>query len=110
DLNTYKQASMTFDVIGNYVIQVSFDGQNWETVEDWSQLGGPVGNLADGTYVGGASNRTDVTVNANNYDASATAKYMYVRLGSCYMNTAQHPGGDHGGSIYSYTLTYLTPA
>ena len=110
DLNTYKQASMTFDVIGNYVIQVSFDGKTWETVENWADKGAPVGNLADGTYVPGASNRTDVTVNANNYDASATAQYMYVRLGSCYMNTAQHPGGDHGGSIYSYTLTYLTPA
>ncbi|MBR4868787.1 MAG: hypothetical protein IKU10_06485, partial [Clostridia bacterium] len=110
DLNTYKQASMTFDVICNYKIQVSFDGTTWKTVEDWSELGGPVGTLADGSYVGGASNRTDVTVNANNYDESATADYMYVRLGSCYMFSEQHPGGDHGGGIYSYTLTYLTPA
>ncbi len=111
DLNTYKQASMTLDIFGNYTVAVSFNGTSWTTVADWSKEGkGPVGNLADGTYVPGASNRTDVTVNANDYDASATSRYMYVKLGSCYMNTAQHPGGDHGGSTYSYTLTYLTPA
>ncbi len=110
DLNTYKQASMTFDVLANYHIMVSFDGQNWDTVENWADKGGPLGNLADGSYVSAASNRTDVTVNANNYDASATSQYMHVKLTSCYMFTPEHPGGDHGGQIYSYTLTYLTPA
>ncbi len=110
DLDTYKQATMTFDVIGNYHFLISFDGKNWETVENWADIGGPVGNLSDGTYVSGASNRADVTINSNNYDAASKADYMYVKLTSCYMFTPEHPGGDHGGQIYNYTLTYLTPA
>ncbi|MBQ6819060.1 MAG: hypothetical protein IJP35_05585 [Clostridia bacterium] len=110
DLNTYKQAAMTFDILANYHVLVSFDGNNWTTVENWADKGGPVGNLADGSYVPGASNRTDVTVNSNDYDGAATASHMYVKMTSCYMYTPEHPGGDHGGQIYSYTLTYLTPA
>lgn len=110
DLNTYKQAAMTFDILANYHVLVSFDGSNWTTVENWADKGGPVGNLADGSYVSGASNRTDVTVTSNDYDGAATASHMYVKLTSCYMFTPEHPGGDHGGQIYSYTLTYLTPA
>ncbi len=108
DLATYVQPSMTFDDLANYHILVSFDGQNWTTVENWAEQGPPLGILADGTVSSAAANRTDVTVNANNYDESANADYMYVKLTSCYMFTPEHPGGDHGGQIYSYTLTYLT--
>ncbi len=108
DLEQYIQASMTLDIFGNYKVEVSFDGANWKTVEDWSEGGWPVGVLADGSKVDGASNRKDLTISANSY--SEAGKYMYVKLGSCYMYTSEHPGGDHGGSIYSYTLTYLTTA
>ncbi len=108
DLEQYIQASMTLDIFGNYKVEVSFDGANWKTVADWSQEGGPVGVLADGSKVDGASNRRDLTISANSY--SEAGKYMYVKLGSCYMYTPEHPGGDHGGSVYNYTLTYLTTA
>lgn len=108
DLKEYIQASVTFDIMCNYAVYVSFDGTNWKTVENWADKGGPVGNLADGSYVSGASNRTTITVSANSY--AEADDVMYIKVGSCYMYTPEHPGGDHGANIYTYSVTYLKPA
>ncbi len=109
DLTKYLQATLSFDTFGNYVIEVSFDGQNWKVVDDYSTHGkGPVGVLPDQTKIPGDANRTNITVSANSY--AEAGNVMYIRLSSCFMNSPEHPGGDHGGSVYSYSLSYLKPA
>ncbi len=109
DLNTYKDASFTIDVLANYVVEVSFDNQNWILIEDYSKIGPPVGHLADGTFVPADRSRNSLTINATDYQQAASAQAMYVRLSSCYMNSPDHPNTGHGGTTYGYNITYLAP-
>ena len=109
DLNTYKDASFSIDVLANYVVEVSFDNQNWILIEDYSTIGPPIGIQADGSFRPGDGSRTNLTINATDYQQAASAQAMYVRLSSCYMNTPDHPNTGHGGTTYGYNLTYLAP-
>ncbi len=116
DLKTYIQPSMTLDVLGNWKLDYSFDGRNWQPIDSWQNHGSPVGvvttETGETTKVDGGASRTNVTVTASDYGEFASAEAMYIRLSSCYMFDAAngHPGGDHGGIIYNYTLNYLKPA
>ncbi|MBR4867870.1 MAG: hypothetical protein IKU10_01830, partial [Clostridia bacterium] len=109
DLNTYKDPSFSIDVLANYVVEVSFDNKNWILIEDYSKIGPPVGIQADGSFVPATRSRTSLTINATDYQESANAQAMYVRLSSCYMNTPDHPNTGHGGTTYGYNITYLAP-
>ncbi len=98
DLNAYKDASMTLDVMCNYVVSVSFDNKNWLVVEDWSTIG---------EFTKVAANKKSLTVSSSSYNESNGAQYMFVKLSSCYMDSPQNPGQGWGGNVQCYTLNYL---
>ena len=103
----YKSASMTLTVRCKYVVSVSFDGQNWTTIEDYSQLPG-IGDWSEGCPAQSGSNQKALTVNSGDYEQSSTAEYMYVKLSACWMDAA-HGGGGWGGHCTNYTVNYLKP-
>ena len=81
DVSDYDGLQVEVSLSSNYVLQISPDGQNWQTVADYSKLSDV---RASGT------NSTLVNISAAAYDVSDT---LYLRLS----NTS--PTGSWGGAV-----------
>lgn len=85
DLSHLKEPSLYFQISQNYLVQVSTDGSNFETVANYMEDKGN-GIAFDGT----SPNHITLCIDGNVVDFSAP---VYVRLANC------NPSGSLGGAI-----------
>lgn len=89
DLERYPDLVAVMKICSNYLVEVSTDGENWKTIQDYGEVNG--GRMT------GTSNAATIAVDSSKY--AADAREMYVRLGSS-------GGGNWGGCIIQLDLYY----
>ena len=94
DLSQYPGAVVTFHIVQNYLAEISPDGQNWQTVADYSE-GGTVAEHTAG------KNDLALVIDTAAYGYT---EYLYFRLGDCYPKTGW------GGTLRSFDLCYSKPS
>lgn len=89
DLERYPDLVAVMKICSNYLVEVSTDGENWKTIQDYGEVSG--GRMT------GTSNAATIAVDSSKY--AAGKREMYVRLGSS-------GGGNWGGCIVQLDLYY----
>ena len=89
DLTAYPELVAVMKICSNYLVQVSTDGENWTTVQDYVEV--------NGARMQGTSNAATVAIDSTKHAPGAQA--MYVRL-------ACADGGNWGGCIVQLDLYF----
>lgn len=87
DLTNFDDPYFVFDVLYNYVVEVSSDGEHYTKVYDYRDV--------SGEYITGTSNRTDLAVFPELYDLDDE---LYVR----FSNT--DPEREYGAAVMGLTI------
>ncbi len=90
DLEKYPHAVVAFNLSQNYLLEVSTDGKNWTTVQNYE--------IANGSRINGSTNTACVAVSAEKY--AKGAQTMYVRLSNSDITQG------FGGRVSDFTLYY----
>lgn len=96
DLSDWQDATATWRIGQNYMIEISADGKAWTTLADYSE-GGTV------PWIGNASNMTDITVElfSRGCEESGAA---YIRISTPWKDKG------HGARLEYFTLNYTKAA
>ncbi len=91
DLTMFRNATISMEVLQNYLVSYSTDNKKWTVLADYSKTEGYAGTLQ------GGGNNTIVSISAN---AAGNPDVLYIRIADC--NTYD----GWGGTIKSLTITY----
>jgi hypothetical protein len=94
DLKKYPGAYMTLSISQNYLLEVSTDGENWETIQNFITV--------NGNRITAGSNAATFGIDSRLY--AKDADKMYVRLSNA------DPKQGHGGAISQYQIFYDAPS
>ncbi|MBO5897907.1 MAG: hypothetical protein J6R04_02735, partial [Clostridia bacterium] len=94
DLQKYPGAYMTLSISQNYLLEVSTDGESWETIQNFITV--------NGNRITAGSNAATFGIDSKVY--AKDADKMYVRLSNA------DPKQGHGGAITQYQIFYDAPA
>ena len=94
DLEKYPNAYMTLSISQNYLLEVSTDGESWETVQNFITV--------NGNRITAASNAATFGIDSKVH--AKDAEKMYVRLSNA------DPKAGYGGAITQYQICYDAPA
>lgn len=91
DLTKFRNATISMEVLQNYIVSYSTDEKTWTVLADYSKTEGYTGTLQ------GGGNNTIVSISAA---AAGNPDVLYIRIADC--NTYD----GWGGTIKSLTITY----
>jgi hypothetical protein len=89
DLSNYPEATLTFNIVQNYILEYSLDQKTWTVIADYSKIG---------AWTDKGDNSASYSVSAGEVGAG---NLLYIRL----RNTT--PSKGWGGSITSFSIRYL---
>jgi hypothetical protein len=89
DITKYPEALISLNVLQNYILEYSLDGETWTAIADYSKIG---------EWTDRGDNPATYSVSAPEVGAS---EVLYIRL----RNTT--PSKGWGGSITSFSIRYL---
>ena len=90
NLKAYPDAVVALEIMQNYLVQVSTDGENWKTIQNYIEV--------NGVAIKDSRNAAVLAVDSTKYAAGADA--MYVRLANA------NPSAGWGGAIKGFTVYY----
>lgn len=94
DLKMYPDAVVVLEIMQNYLVQVSADGENWKTVQDYIKM--------TGSAIKDSRNAASLAIDSAKYAPKANA--LYIRLANA------NPRASWGGAISGFTVYYNKPA
>ena len=92
DLTLFRNATISMEILQNYVVSYSTDDKNWTKLADYSETEGYQGTLQ------GGGNNTVVTLDTA---ILGGAEAVYIKISDCNRNDGW------GGTIKSLTISYL---
>ena len=92
DLSRFRHASVSMEILQNYLISYSADGKKWTVLADYSKTEGYKGTLQ------GGGNNTIVTLDSALLEGSDV---VYIKIADC------NPHDGWGGTIKSLTISYM---
>jgi hypothetical protein len=92
DLNQYKDAYITMNVMQNYLLEVSADGEQWTEIQNFIKV--------NGYRVNACSNSATIGIDSKIY--AANSETLYVRLSNA------DPSQGWGGAVTKYQIFYYS--
>lgn len=92
DLTLFRNATISMEILQNYVVSYSTDDQKWTKLADYSETEGYTGTLH------GGGNNTIITLDTSILNGADT---VYIKISDCNRQDGW------GGTIKSLTISYL---
>ena len=92
DLTLFRNATISMEILQNYVVSYSTDSKKWTKLADYSKTEGYAGTLQ------GGGNNTIVTLDTS---VLGSADTVYIKIGDC------NKMDGWGGTIKSLTISYM---